>query len=303
MRIIVTGASGAFGSSAAQGLLAKVPASDLILITRQPQKLARFAALGATVRYGDFDNAASLKAAFAGGEKMLMISGTRVGKRIPQHTNAINAAVAAGVQHIVYTSFVGATPDNPSLAVKDHTATEALLRGSGVAWTALRDSHYQDAIVQNIGPLVLKSGRWAASSAEGKVACVTRQDCIDSAVAVLTTPGHRNTVYNITGPELMTYRQAAAILSEVAGKPVEYVVVTDDDMYAYFDSLGVPREAVDDNVVEGVPWSSDDMVSFERTIREGKFAVISDDVRKLTGHAPQSLRSFAMEHRAMLAAQ
>ena len=89
----------------------------------------------------------------------------------------------------------------------------------------------------------------------------------------------------------------------IAGKPIEYVVVTDDDMYAYFDSLGIPREAVDDNVVEGVPWSSDDMVSFERTIREGKFAVISDDVRKLTGHAPQSLLSFAMEHRAMLAAQ
>lgn len=303
MRTIVTGASGQFGRSTVAGLLAKMPATDLILITRQPDKLARFAALGADLRYGDFDDAASLKTAFAGGEKMLMISTSRVGKRMPQHTNAINAAVHAGLKHIVYTSFVGATADNPSLAVSDHRGTEALLRASGVDWTALRNSHYQDAIVQAIGPLVLKSGRWFASAADGKVASVTRQNCIDCAVEVLSTPGHRNTVYNITGPELLSFREAAAILSETAGKPIEYGVVSDDDMYAYFDGLGIPREPVDDNVVEGVAWCSDDMVSFERTIREGKFAVISDDVRQLTGRAPQSLRSFAMQHQDMLKAQ
>lgn len=150
---------------------------------------------------------------------------------------------------------------------------------------------------------MLKSGRWAASAADGKVACVARQDCIDSAVAVLTTDGHCNAVYNITGPELLSFRQAAAILSEVAGKHVEYTVVSDDDMYAYFDSLGIPRAAVDDNIVAGVAWCSDDMVSFERTIREGKFAVLSDDVRKLTGRTPQSLSSFALQHRALLTAQ
>jgi NAD(P)H dehydrogenase (quinone) len=234
---------------------------------------------------------------------MLMISTNRVGKRMPQHTNAVNAAVQAGVQHIVYTSFVGATPDNPSLAVRDHRGTEALLRESGVAWTMLRNSHYQDAIVLAIAPLVLKTGRWAASAADGKVAYVSRQNCIDCAVAVLTHEGHRNMVYNITGPELLSFRQAAAILSEVAGKHIEYMVVGDADMYAYFDSLGIPREAVDDHVVEGVAWCSDDMVSFERTIREGKFAVLSDDVRKLTGRSPQSLLNFAMQHRAMLTAQ
>lgn len=303
MRIVVTGASGPFGSSTVEGLLKKMPARDLILVTRQPDKLGRFAALGADVRYGNFDDAAALVAAFSGGEKMLMISTNRVGKRMPQHTNAITAAVRAGVKHIVYTSFVGATPDNPSLAVSDHRGTEALLRDSGLDWTALRNSHYQDAIVHAIAPLVLKSGRWAASAADGKLAGVTRRDCIDCAVAVMSTPGHRNTVYNITGPELFTFRQAAAIVAEIAGKPVEYAIVTDADMYDYFDSLGIPREARDDHVVEGVGWCSDDMVSFERTIREGKFAVISDDVLKLSGHAPQSLRSFAMEHRDMLRAQ
>jgi len=300
MRIIVTGASGQFGSAAVQGLLGKLPAGDLILVTRNPDKLAHFAALGADVRHGDFDDARSLETAFAGGDKMLMISTARVGKRMPQHTNAVTAAVKAGVKHIVYTSFVAATPDNPSLAVKDHCGTEQLLRDSGVDWTVMRNSHYQDAIVHAIAPMVLKTGRWMTSSGDGKVACVTRQDCVDCAVVVLSTPGHRNTVYNVTGPELLSLQQDADILAEVSGKPLQLVHVTDDDMYAYFDGFGIPREAVDDNVVEGVAWSSDDMVSFERTIREGRFAVISDDVRKLTGRAPQSLHSFAMENRGML---
>lgn len=302
MPIIITGASGPFGTSTVEGLLKKMPASELILVSRSPDKLQRFAALGAQVRHGDFDEPKSLNAAFVGGAKMLLISASRVGKRIPQHGAAIEAAVNAGVEHIVYTSFVGATADNPSLAVSDHRGTEALLRDCGVAWTALRNSHYQDVIVTIMGTAALKSGRWQASSAEGLVACVTRQDCVDSAVAVLSTPGHRNTVYNITGPELLSFRQDAAIIAEIAGKPIEYVVVTDDDMYAYFDALGIPREPVDDHVVDGVAWCSDDMVSFERTVREGKFAVLSDDVLKLTGHAPKSLRTFAMEHQQMLAA-
>jgi NAD(P)H dehydrogenase (quinone) len=302
MRIVVTGASGQFGQLAVAGLLAQVPASDLILVTRHPQKLANFAARGAQVRYGDFDVAQSLPAAFAGGEKMLLISASRVGKRIPQHKAAIAAAVQAGVKHIVYTSFVGATDDNPSLAVSDHRGTEALLRTCGADWTALRNSHYADAIVQAIAPPAIKSGRWPSNAAEGKEAPVTRRDCVACAVAVLTTPGHRNTVYNITGPELLTFREAAAIHADVSGRPIEYIVVSDADMYAMFDSLGIPREPVDDQVIDGVSWCSDDMVSFGKAIREGGFAVISDDVRKLLGRAPQSLRSFALEHREMLRA-
>lgn len=303
MRIVVTGASGQFGRSAVEGLLRQVSAGDLILVTRRPEVLASFAARGAKVRYGDFDVAHSLPEAFAGGEKMLLISASRVGKRIPQHKAAIDAAVQAGVKHIAYTSFVGATDDNPSLAVSDHRGTEALLRACGVDWTALRNSHYADAIVHAMAPPAIKSGRWLTNAAEGKEAPVTRQDCVDCAIAALTTPGHRNVVYSITGPELLTFREAAAIFAEVSSKPIEYTVVSDDDMYAMFDGMGIPRQPVDDQVIDGVPWCSDDMVSFGKALREGRFAAISDDVRKLLGRAPQSLRSFAMEHREMLRAQ
>ncbi len=300
MALIVTGASGNFGRAAVEGLLKRVPAKDLILISRNPDKLARYAALGAQVRRGDFDDPASLATGFAGGHKMLMISAMRVGKRIRPHTNAVEGAVKAGVQHIVYTSTIGADADNPSLAVSDHRATEEVLRNCGVAWTALRNSQYTDALIEAAAPIAIASGRWVSSSAPGKIAPVVRQDCVDCAVSVMAGSGHENTVYNITGPELLSYQEIARIVAEVSGTPIEYHAVSDDEMYAMFDSMGIPREPVDDQVVGSVPWCSDDMVSYERSIREGRFAVISDDVRRLSGHAPQSVRAFALAMRELL---
>ena len=299
MKLIITGASGPFGRSTTEGLLRRIPAENLILVTRNPDKLSDMSALGAHVRFGNFDDKASLLKAFAGGEKMLMISTNRVGQRMPQHTNAVTAATESGVQHIVYTSFVGAEPDNPSLAVHDHRGTEALMKESGMAWTALRNSQYADFILA-AGPIALKSGKWMASAGDGRIAHVTRQDCINCAIEVMSTDGHQNAVYNITGPELNTMRDVSDIVSEVANQPIDYIDVSDDDMYAHFDSLGIPRSAIDDNVVEGVPWCSDDMVSFERTIREGRFSVISEDVEKLTGKTPQSLKSFAEDNAELL---
>ncbi len=302
MKVIVSGASGNYGRLAVSGLLERVPAGDLILMSRRPEKLAELAARGAIVRHGDFDDPASLVSTFAGGEKLLMISTGRVGKRLPQHGNAIRAAAQAGVRHIVYTSFVNAGAANPALVAKEHGATEEMLRRSGLAWTAMRDSQYADAMVEVAAPLAIESGRWFASAREGKIGFVTRRDCVASAVAVLTTAGHENKTYDITGPELLSFRQVAALAAEMSGKPVEYTVVDDEGMYKMFDALGVPREAVDDHVVNRVPWSSNDMVSFERAIREGFLEVLSNDVERLTGRKPQSLRSLFLERRDTLRA-
>lgn len=298
--IAITGASGPFGLATTQRLIKKgIMPSDLLLITRHPDKLSDMAARGATVRFGDFDDYNSLVSAFQGATKLLMISTNRVGQREPQHTNAVNAAVEVGVEHIVYTSFVG-KEGCVSLAIHDHRFTEDLIKKSGLTWTFLRNSQYAEAMRDAGAPQSIKTGKWLSSTNGGRIAMVSREDCIDAAVAVMGTSGHDNTVYNITGPELVSYKEVCDLIAEISGYPIDFIEVKDEDLYALFDAIGVPRSAKDDNVVNGFGWCSDDMVSFEATIRDGDFAVISDDVKKLTGKDPISLRDFFMKHQPLL---
>jgi NAD(P)H dehydrogenase (quinone) len=299
MSIIVTGASGQFGRAAAERLIKRVPPSELILTTRRPEQLADLAEAGAQVRFADFDDPASLRAAFEGGTKMLLISTARAGSRLQQHKNAIESAKAAGVGHIAYTSFINARkPGNPSVECFDHRDTEIFLEQSGVAWTHLRDSHYAEAVAMIIAPIAIAAGRLPTSAHDGGEAFVSREDCAASAVAVLTTPGHENRAYDLTGPEMLTIPKAVQMICELSGKPIKVDYVTDDDMQAHFDALGFPRHA-SDHVDPERPWSSDGMVSFERSVREGFFAVISDDVEKLTGKKPRALRDVLIQYQPM----
>ncbi len=298
MKIGITGASGHFGGAAARLLLESgLPAEDLVLITRSPEKLAARVAQGITVRAGDFDDRLGLADALRGVTHLLMISGTRVGFREPQHRAAIDAAREAGVERVVYTSFIGAVENNPSLAVKDHIITERLLKQSGLAWTVLRDAQYAEAVVEAMAPLLVASGQMTSVAGEGRMAFVCRDDCVASAVAVLLGHGHENKVYDLTGPDLVSYREVAAIVAEISGRPIAFNLTDEAGLYAMFDALGIPREPVDDLTVNNFPWNSDDMVSFEVAVRDGHFNVISDDVRTLTGRAPTALRDLLMRHR------
>jgi NAD(P)H dehydrogenase (quinone) len=276
-RIAITGASGRYGRLATDRLIAMGRARDLILITRTPAKLADREQAGCTVRYGDFDEPDTLVAALDGAAKMLLISATRVGARIRQHQAAIDAAAAAGVLHIVYTSFVNVEPANPAIVTIDHRETERLIRESGMAWTFLRDAHYADAMVLNAGPLFIATGVWLTSTNAGREAMVWREDCVDCAVA-----------------------EVAAMLTEVVGRPIKLVETDDAGMYAHFDALGIPRAPVDDQSVAGLPWNSDDMVSFERSIREGYLDVCTGDVEQLTGRRARSVREMIVAHAALL---
>ena len=286
----MTGASGRYGRLATEKLIAQGRARDLILITRTPAKLADCAQAGCEVRYGDFDRPESLPAALRGADKLMLISGTRVGARVRQHRAAIDAAVAADVRHIIYTSFVNVEPANPAIVTIDHRETENLIRASGLAFTFLRDAHYADAMILNAGPGFIASGVWLTSTQGGREAMVWREDCVDCAVAVLTQDGHENKAYPVTGPNRESFAEVAAMLAEVTGRPIRLVETDDAGMYAHFDALGIPREPVDDQTVAGIPWNSDDMVSFERAIREGFLDVCTDDVRRLTGRPARSVR-------------
>lgn len=300
-KIVITGASGNYGRGLTDRLIAAGRAADLILITRSPDKLADRTAQGCTVRYGDFDKPETLAEAVQSGEKMLLISGTRVGARVAQHKAAIDAAAAAGVKHIAYTSFIGIDdPANPAEVRHDHIETETLIRASGMAWTMLRDAHYADAMILMMGPQVMQTGQWIGNAGAGLEAMVWRDDCIACAASVLLGAGHEGQIYNITGPELQTFGQVAAMMAQITGRPVEFVTVTDEEQYAMFDAMGIPRRPVDDQTVAGIPWNSDDMVTFGQAIREGFLAVCSADVERLTGRPARSVRQMIEENAEML---
>ena len=302
-RIAITGASGQYGRAATDKLVAQGRADDLILMTRNPAKLADRVAQGCEVRQGDYDDPASLARAFAGADKLLLVSGTRVGARVAQHRAATEAAVAQGVGHVVYTSFIGIDdPTNPAEVRHDHIETERLIRAAPVAYTFLRDAHYADAMILMAGPGVMASGQWISNAGDGLEAMVWRDDCVDCAVAVLTGTGHEGQTYDVTGPALQTFAEVTAIMAEVTGVPLVYVPVDDAAQYAMFDAMGVPRRPVDDQSVAGIPWNSDDMVTFGQAIREGFLAVCSSDVARLTGRPARSVRQMIEANAEMLRA-
>jgi NAD(P)H dehydrogenase (quinone) len=244
------------------------------------------------VRRADFDDPASLRPAMDGGEKLLLISTVRVGSRVEQHTAAVEAARAAGVGHVVYTSLLGVrTPGNPSVEGYDHLATEKMIEASGLAYTHLRNSLYAEAVATAMAIPALISGHKPENSGEGRVPIVSRDDCVAIAVGVLTQEGHANRAYDVTGPEMWTLPGAMGLVSEMAGKPIAIEPVDDEGMFAYFDSLGVARKASDVMPDGPIPWASEGMVTFGQSIREGFMDIESDDVQRITGRKPRSLRS------------
>ena len=225
-RIIVSGASGNLGELTVHALLdLGVPASRLILVSRTPDELAQFAEMGASTRYGDFTDAQSLPAAYAGGKRMLLISigGRNLPASRPElHKRAIDAAIAAGVEHIAYTSWAAISQGDTAGISVDHVATEEILMQSGVAWTMLRNSVYMDGIPGQAREMV-ESGRAVIPANDAGMSYVTRADCAAAAAAVLATPGHENRIYDITGPEVVGTREIAEAAAAVSGTPVEIV--------------------------------------------------------------------------------
>lgn len=283
----IAGASGQLGMLAAAELMRRIPPSRVALLSRTPERLADFAARGVQVRACDFDSVDALPKALEGISSLLLISTGDLGRRVQQHEAAIAAARAAGVKRILYTSFLGAEPDNPALVARDHCATERALRESGLDWTILRHAQYADAILDVIVPNALASGTWISSSGDGRIAPVARSDCAACAAAALLRPDAAGKTYNITGPDLLTYRDMAAMAAAQSGRSIRFTPVDDTGLYGMFDALGAPRSPRD-VVAGGFPWCSDDMVSFEAALREGWFAVQSGDAGSLMGRPPRA---------------
>ncbi|HEY6457915.1 MAG TPA: NAD(P)H-binding protein [Steroidobacteraceae bacterium] len=223
-RIIVSGASGQLGELAVKDLLAAgVPARNLILVSRTPEALVPYAKAGAATRFGDFTKPESLPAAFAGGTRMLLISiGTSAGPRSVAHGHAIDAAKAAGVKQIAYTSWLGISKGDTQGIAADHVATEELLRRSAVAYTFLRNSLYMEILLPQAARMVA-DGKATVPKHEVRVGYVSRSDCAAAAAAVVSTPGHDNRIYDITGPALLGVADIAAAATAATGKPIAVV--------------------------------------------------------------------------------
>ena len=233
------------------------------------------------MRRADFAEPSTLRAAFANGERLLLVSATDLDQRTAQHRTAIEAARAAGVQHVVYTSGLGPEPPNPAVVAPSHYATEQALAQSGLAWTILRNSLYAGYQAPEAAQAIA-SGTLVHNRGAGKVAYVARDDCAAVAAAVLVAAGHAGACYDVTGPEAYSAAELATLYGELGGRPVVERRVSDADLVAAM----VGSSAGDDHRRYGAEL----VASFGRSIREGYMSACTDTVTKLAGRQPQSLR-------------
>jgi len=292
MSIVVSGASGDLGKRITALLLQHVPASRLILLTRTPASLQALAAQGAQVRKADFDDTEGLKQAMKGGEVLMLISTLSIGKRPQQHSNAIKAAAAVGIGHVVYTSSCGIQPQTPSLSGQEHLATERVLLKSGLTYSILRNSWYADVVAQMLLPMGVAMGSIVASTGDGLVAPVAKDDCARIAAAILRKPWqHENAIYEVTGPELLSFADITRICSEESGKPIRYVNVSHQEKLAMFDAMGVNRDYQEGMMNEVTnAWAGNEMITYEMAIKQQFFSVCSNHVALVTGQRALGLR-------------
>lgn len=271
MTIAITGATGNIGGAVSAALAADaVPFRMLVRDASRAPELP-----GTEVAVATFADVDASRTALQGVEVLLMVSAAEAQDRLDQHRAFVAAAADAGVQHVVYTSFLGAAPDATFTLGRDHWATEQAIRESGMAFTFLRDSFYLDFVEDLVG----EDGVIRGPAGDGAMAAVARADVARVATAVLHDPdAHRDQTYELTGPEAITLAQAAAIVSEVRGRTVSYHPETLDEAYASRARWN-PE-----------PWQADAWVSTYTAIAEGALAHVSGDVERITGRPPMSLR-------------
>jgi NAD(P)H dehydrogenase (quinone) len=259
---VITGVTGKLGRVVVEDLLTRVPADQVAVVARDPRKAADLAERGVDVRHGDYEDPASLKAAFAGADVLLFVSSPDVtpGARPRQHGNVIDAAVAAGVGRVVYTSAIGAEDGQGFLA--DHTVTEKLLRDSGLTYTLLRNTFYTDVFVNPGLSAAIEAGELLGADGGQPIASATIAD-LGLAASIVVSGDGQAAVYELRGRP-WTWAELAQTLSEVSGKPVAYRAVS-------VDELG-PAGFV------------------HPLIASGLFAEPTDDLEKLIGRTPTGLR-------------
>lgn len=241
--IAITGATGQLGQHVIESLLKTVPASQIVAIVRNPAKATALSQQGITVRQADYSNEAAFTTALQGIDKLLLISSSEVGQRAPQHRNVINAAKAAHVKFIAYTSLLHADTSPLGLA-DEHVATEKMLAESGIAYALLRNGWYTENYLAS-APAALEHGVFIGAAGEGKIASATRADYAAAAARVISEDGHAGKIYELAGDEGWTLSQLAAELAKQSGKKVVYQNLSEADFAAALKGFGLPAGLAD----------------------------------------------------------
>jgi NAD(P)H dehydrogenase (quinone) len=276
--IVVTGASGQLGRAVIEGLLSRLPADRIVVSVRDPEKATALAETGVHVRAGDFAKPDGLATAFAGAEQVLVISVDHLGEPARRlHHAAIKAARAAGTRRVLYTSHMGARSDSPFAPAFDHAATEAFLAEAGMPFTSLRHGFYAESALHLIGRGIEASEIRAPE--DGPVSWTARADLAEADAIVLAEEGRLDGITPpLTAPEAFTMADLAAIASELTGREVKRVTMSDDEW----------RDAT---VAQGTPTPMADMLlGMYRAARRGDFAAINPTLGTLLGRCPQTMR-------------
>ncbi|MFU0910848.1 SDR family oxidoreductase [Kluyvera intermedia] len=241
--IAITGATGQLGQLVLDDLLNTTAAQQLAAIVRNPAKAQALSQRGVAVRQADYNDEAALTAALQGVDKLLIISSSEVGQRAPQHRNIINAAKAAGVKFIAYTSLLHADKSPLGLA-DEHITTEKMLADSGIPYALLRNGWYTENYLASAPP-ALEHGVFIGAAGEGKIASATRADYAAAAARVISEEGHAGKVYELAGDHGWTLSELAAELSKQSGKNVVYQNLSQADFAAALKSVGLPEGLAD----------------------------------------------------------
>ncbi|PTR45099.1 NAD(P)H dehydrogenase (quinone) [Rhodococcus sp. OK611] len=272
MTIAITGATGHLGRLVVESLLARgADAGDLVAVVRDPGKAADLAAKGVQVRAADYTDRAALESALAGVDKLLLISSSEVGQRLPQHTNVIEAAKTAGVAFVAYTSVLDAANSALTLA-QEHKATEEVMAASGIEHALLRNGWYWENYTTDLAGTI-ERGVLAGAAGDGRVAAAARADYAEAAAVVLLADGQAGKVYELGGDERLTLAELAAKISDAAGKTVVYQDLSEDQFGAVLESAGLPA------VYAGMLANSD------AGIKAGALDTTSGDLQTLIGRS------------------
>ncbi|GMU10033.1 NmrA family NAD(P)-binding protein [Corallococcus caeni] len=278
--IVVTGATGQLGRLIVENLITRVPVDRVAVSVRDVDKAQDLAARGVRVRRGDFAEPASLAHAFEGATQVLMVSSNARatgGDTLAQHRAAIDAARAAGARRIVYTSHMAASRSSAFPPMLDHAATEQMLGGSGLAWTALRNGFYASSAVFLL-ERGLKTGVLEAP-ADGKVSWTTHADLAEAAAVILANEGrYEGPTPPLTAEQALDFEALCELASSVLGRPLRRSVVPEDEMRAKLVASGMPAPAV------GIS------LGLYRASRDGEFAAVNPTLRELLGRAPTGMR-------------